>query len=792
MKRKIGDMAGACIGIMLAVCLCCMTGCSQGEAEEKGSNTGAAGREEKADFDLAAEQWTEPSVTEDSGEEWTLVEYKEDFGQKAPDKDMMSASDRSATDGSDYYTLEYYFKWNQAGEVSQKYYLTHIDLQTMKSQWAELTLSGEGQEKLAGLAEDLEEGIAYITGMDAQGGRVCLLVRQTDRENGVTSHCYAIWLDEQWKVESAVDLLPGLEKAGMCRDGITPEGILCDEEGRFYVGTAECGIFDSAGEFLKMLEVPGGSGDQVRCTCRLPDGCPVFEALDAENRQTILFCMDGPEQKVLYRGACDYAETRYMNARGEIYYLGRGGLSRWDAATGKCERIYQDSSLDPMACQAIVETEDGILLMAFYDNEDTFVLRLQRDADLKEETVTIYTIYQMFEYDTLVQHADEYCRKHPGIKIEFVTVKEESDDHAMALARLAARMTAGEKPDLFLVGSEDLEILQDKGALADLRELLPGELLEQIFPGVLKSGMVGDKLCGIANETFVNTVAVSRDVWPEETWSFRDVMALLEGENAVDDFIGVFGGRTQELLLFDLVLRDIRAGNSSLVDWEGKECYFDSEEFIGVLEFCKKYGLVSEDRDKMTFEEIMEGIHNGNILAYGVGGNLKFFSRDMAELGDDFHCVGFPTEGSYGGCVYCSGYVAMNADGENQEAAVDFIQYLLSERVQRSIGIGTVRRDVLTDNVRDGNTESQGFGTYQSPVFQTKEREIIPLDGKPDGSSFLPEYLEILEKADYMPQQVDDLGMMVIEEAGAFFSGDKSAEEAARVIQSRVWVYLNE
>ena len=718
-----------------------------------------------------------------------MVEYREDFGQNAPDKDMMRASDRSATDGYDYYTLEYYFKWDQAGAVIQKYYLTHVDMLTMESKRAELTLSGEGQEESAGLAEDLEEGNAYITGMDVLAGRVCLLVRQTDRESGASTHCYAVRLNEQWEVESAVDLLPGLEKAGMCWDGITPEGILCDGEGRFYIGTAEYGIFDSTGEFLKMLEAPGGNGSPVSHTCRLSDGRPVFEALDSESRQTIFFCQDGPEQQVLYRGTCDHAETRYMNAKGEIFYFGQEGLLRWDAATGKRERIYRDSGLNPLACQAIVETEDDTLLMAFYDNDETFVLRLQRDAEPEE---TVVTVYQRFKDNILVQRADEYCRKHPGVKIEFVTVSEEGDDSDMARTRLMARLTAGEKPDLFCVSSEDLEILQDKGALADLQELLPRELLDQIFPGVLQAGTVGDKLCGIADEASVDTVVVSRDIWPEETWSFKDVMMLVEGENAAGDFTGVFGGETQELLLFDLVLRDISAGRSSLVDWEGKECYFDSEEFIRVLEFCKKYGLASEDRDKMTFEEIMEGIHNRNILAYRVGGDLKGFSRAMAELGEDFYCVGFPTEGSYGGAVCCYDYIAVNADGENQKAAIDFIQYLLSERVQRSMGICTVRRDVLTDNVKDGNMESEGFGMYRFPVFQTKEREIISLDGKPDGSSFLPEYLEILEKADYMSYQVDDLGMMILEEAGGFFSGDMPAEEVAGTIQSRVWVYLNE
>lgn len=777
------------MGILLAVCLCCMTGCGQGEAGEEGNDTGTVEREEKADFDLTAEQWTEPGAVEDSGEAWTLVEYKEDFDQKTTDKSMMRASDRSASNGSDYYTLEYYFKWNRAGEVIQKYYLTHVDMQTLESERAELTISGEGQEELEGLAEDLEEGHADIAGMDALAGKVYLLVRQMDRENGVPSHCYAIRLDERWKAESVVDLLPGLEKAGMCRDGMMPEGILCDGEGRFYIGTEEYGIFDSTGEFLKMLEVPGGNRSQVRHACRLPDGRPVFEALDTENRQTIFFCQDGMEQKVLYRGICDYAETRYMNAKGEIFYFGQGGLLRWDAATGKRERIYQDSSLDSRSCQAIVETEEGTLLMAFYDNEETFVLRIQQDADLKEETITIY---QIFEDYTLVQHADEYCRKHPGVKIELVTVKEEGDDSDMARARLVAKMTAGEKPDLFWVSSEDLEILQGKGALADLQELLPRELLNQIFPGVLRAGMVEDRLCGIADEVYVDTVAISKDIWPEETWSLGDVMALVEGENAAGNFTGVLGGETWELLLFDLVLRDITAGNSAMVDWEGKECYFDSEEFIRILEFCKKYGLASEDRGKMTSEEIIEEIHNGNILAYRVGGDLQGFSRDMAALGDGFHCVGFPTEGSYGGCANCRSFIAINADGENQEAAIDFIRYLLSERVQRSKGIRTVRRDILTDNVIDGNKESEEFGMYQYPVFQNKDREVIPLAGKTDGSSFLPEYLDILEKAAYMSSMVDELGMMILEEAGGFFNGDMSAEEVAGTIQSRAWIYLNE
>lgn len=780
-------MAGACMGILLAVC--CMTGCSQGNSGEDGSGTGDAGRDKKADYDLAAERWTEAGEIEDSAEVWTLMEYREDFGQPASGQGMTLIKSRGVSDGTDYYILEDYLLRDQMAGAARKYYLTHVDMRTMECRRAEVILSGEGQEGLAGLAEDMRTGQACITGMDARDGKVCLLVAQPGGESDVPVYCYAVRLNEQWNVESAVDLLPGLEMAGMCSDGIPPEGFFCDGEGRFYVGTEKYGIFDSTGEFLKMLEASGGKESFLHQTCRLPDGRPVFEALDAESRQTTLFCLDGLEKKVLYQGACSYTETRYINEKGEIFFCGRGGLLRWDAATGKCECIYRDSGLNPLACQAIVELEEDTLLMVFCDNEETFMLRLQRDGKPEEK---VLTVYQLFKDETLIKHADEYCRRHPGIKIEVVTVQEEGDDSDAALARLAARMTAGEKPDLFWVSSEHLKVLQDKGALADLQELLPGELLEQIFPGVLQAGRVGNRLCGIANEAYVDTIVVSKDIWPGETWSLRDVMMLAEGENAAGDFTGVLGGETQELLLIDLVLRDIMAGRSSLVDREGKECRFDSEEFIKALEFCKKYGLASEDRDKMTFEEIMEGLHNGNILAYRVAGDLKGFSRTMAELGDDFHCVGFPTEGSYGGGVSCYSFIAVNAAGENQETAIDFVQYLLSGRVQRSMGIRTVRRDILTGSVIDGNGEAEGYGMYPYPVFKSKDREVVPLDGKPDGSSFLPEYVEILERAEYMSNTVDELGMMIIEEAGGFFSGDMTAEEVARVIQSRAWVYLNE
>lgn len=296
-----------------------------GEFRGRRKRHGRCRERKKADYDLAAESWAEEGEIEDSAEVWTLIEYREDFGQPASDQGMTLIKSRGVSDGTDYYILEDYLLREQTAGAARKYYLTHVDMRTMECRRAELILSGEGQEERLGLAEDMRAGQACITGMDVRDGNVCLLVAQLDGESDAPAYCYAIRLDEQWNVEGAVDLLPGLEMAGMCSDGIPPEGFFCDGEGRFYVGTERYGIFDSTGEFLKMLEASGGKESFLHQTCRLPDGRPVFEALDAESRQTTLFCLDGLEKRVLYQGACSYTETRYINEKGEIFFAAGAG-----------------------------------------------------------------------------------------------------------------------------------------------------------------------------------------------------------------------------------------------------------------------------------------------------------------------------------------------------------------------------------------------------------------------------------------------------------------------------------
>lgn len=283
-------------------------------------------------------------------------------------------------------------------------------------------------------------------------------------------------------------------------------------------------------------------------------------------------------------------------------------------------------------------------------------------------------------------------------------------------------------------------------------------------------------------------------VWQEETWRVADVLSLLEGRQAQGDpcdrWLSISYSLTAEQMLYDLGLKGIENTGervSTLVDMEQGKCFFDTPEFVRLLENCKEYGEVSGSREYMDPARQLEEVGSGRALALPCSGNLMEFSNVMAACEDGYRCVGYPTESGSGSYVNCSRFMAVNAAAEHYDIATGFIKEMLSEEVQReNFGISSVRRDVLTENV----VEHPAF--CETPVFMAGEKAYTPLEGKADGSSWVREYVELLEKGVPGNWEASEIQKIVMEEATAYFDGDKSAEDVAGAIQSRVSLYLDE
>ncbi len=63
--------------------------------------------------------------------------------------------------------------------------------------------------------------------------------------------------------------------------------------------------------------------------------------------------------------------------------------------------------------------------------------------------------------------------------------------------------------------------------------------------------------------------------------------------------------------------------------------------------------------------------------------------------------------------------------------------------------------------------------------------------GRKDGTSYADEFIELMDIA--VPGSVYyEIFDIVYEESGAYFAGDKTEQEVAHIIQSRVQLYLDE
>lgn len=753
-----------------------LAGC--GKAEEGGdADKGSSVKAERTAYDLGTGAWEGFEKLREPDEGWVVTDYWEESELDVSDPSMQRWAYHHRMDGTDFYLIQECGMQVSEKEWSIKYYLKHIDTKLRTEDMHELDFSGSGIA-FTELREAISAGRMMLQGADVVDGKICLFLAEYDSESKTIPHACAVLLDSEERIEKTVRLEPGLKEAGMIADGMLPQIFLFDRDGNFYLSNYhQIAVLDSDGKLMRKLD---NSNDEsvIMNTGRLPDGRPVFERVNHTLDRTEIFCFEDGEEKVLYQGKYSYVNVRYFNEYGQVFYLDQKSLLRWDAGKGVCDQIYLDASLKSEYCEAIMEdASDESILLTFYEGEMLYQVKLRQEPDREDKEITVYMLY---DDEDIVKYAAKYMQTHPGVKVTLIAGDEEDTD--IALNKLAAQIQQGQGPDL-IVGP--LESLQSQGIAADLTQLLPRELLDNIFKGVLQENTIDGRLYGISISASPSTIAVSRNVWQGDTWTPEDVMRLMEsgGEDG-KGFKSFMGGESSGQLLYYLAEKDIMAGKSSLVDFEKKQCYFDSEYFIRILEFCKKHGA---ETNSYAGGNRIDEMRSGKRLAGVVGGagNLRSFTMDLEALGDDFICVGYPTEGEYGGYVTVFSSIVMNAGTEHQEEALDFMEYLLGDKVQKEIGIYSVRRDVLVNNVRNAKGEDS------RPYYMNGKKWIVELGRKSDGSTFLSEYIQVMDRGVPDPVNLDEMSAIISEEADYFFQGDKTAEDAAEVIQSRVSIYLN-
>lgn len=390
---------------------------------------------------------------------------------------------------------------------------------------------------------------------------------------------------------------------------------------------------------------------------------------------------------------------------------------------------------------------------------------------------------------------------HVSIKTYFDTSNTTDTAYADAITAMNNDILTDDCPDIIDLSSLHIPALAQKGLLEDLGTYLDtsdkirkDDLLDSVINGYSYDG----KLVGIPNRIYINTLIGSvSDVGTAENWTVSEMLDVAKAnpDKAVMDY-ATKGSMLQVLISYD---------QDSFIDWEKGTCNFDNQDFIDVLEFCNT--LPDDDDDSVWDDDDSTPvkIKKGKVLLAPVSlAEPESIQEYQSYFTGESNFIGFPSNGGSGAYMDAFCLYGITSKSDVKEEAWAFIESSLTNVDDNGYyyGVSPLKSEIekqiaksqevsyATDEngeyILDENGEKITEGTssisygdwdYTYHPVTDEEAEI---------------FRNIINNAE--PSQTSDQTVLDIiqEEAGAYFSGQKSPEDVAGIIQSRINIYINE
>lgn len=391
----------------------------------------------------------------------------------------------------------------------------------------------------------------------------------------------------------------------------------------------------------------------------------------------------------------------------------------------------------------------------------------ERTADA--ETVLHLTCWiEDMELDQLIE---EFENEHPNVTIKVKAYYDDKSDFSVAASRMNAEIATGGYVDLYyLENAMDVMSLINVGLLADLYPLMQADESfhsDEYYENIWKAMELNGKLYEMPAEFQIGTImGPQRLLGDRNGWTIADYSAFASQQSDPETLLPKSRSYMLSCMtsyaMFDYI--DINNGS----------CSFDGASFAKWLEFV---GAFPEYVDDSVAAE-------AQLRAGWFSGMYEYIQR-REEYGDVLQFTGFPCDSAPGPCIETMTSFGISAQTEQTELCWEFIKMMLSQEYQEQViayGAFPMRKSVF---------ERQLSASMLPPE---KEAALV------SGDSLLGPLSE--EETERLRRMVENLSILrfryadvtdiIEEEAEGYFQGGKTAEDTAKVIQSRVEIYLSE
>ena len=442
--------------------------------------------------------------------------------------------------------------------------------------------------------------------------------------------------------------------------------------------------------------------------------------------------------------------------------------------------------------------EDGKLLVTTqsYDyvtyesvEEVAIIEEIPAEEAAKIKSITLACINSE---DQLEQRVIKLNKMNPDTRIRIKTFWEdinyEEVDYEDAMAQFITNMASDPEVDMIYFNSyspyADMMNFASKGLLIDLNTYLDADeevKREDLMGSILDACSYGDKLVGLPTGFSVSTVVgKASDVGTEPGWSFADMKALLESKEPGTQLF--YGVNRQWALNMCMNL-----GYKQFIDLENANCNFNTQDFIDVLEFAN---LFPEEFNWENAEDETILMNQGKVLLTAY--NLSDFAQIQLYteiFGDELTYIGYPTTEGNGALLSMGSTFAITKNCDQPEHAWKLIrEHFLPKDDSQNQGYYSYNLSIRNDEfdkfceqaMSDENNGSWGWGDFEVEIKPATQEQVDEVKALIAGITAVDGAIS------------NDIMNIINEEAAHYFAGQKTAEQVAETIQSRVWVYLSE
>ena len=440
------------------------------------------------------------------------------------------------------------------------------------------------------------------------------------------------------------------------------------------------------------------------------------------------------------------------------------GLSGYDLASGKVQTIASWRELGAQAdAEQIFRTDGGYVL--FSPNEAALTLVLWKaGAGSAKQVLTLavaadcpvwYEFTQLFENFNLSQQ--EY-------QIDYTIYLDSPYGDAEPMDVLRTKIMAGQSPDLFAFYSDGNQAppLAPRAVCADLRELFPDVTEDSLLPGLFDLLTQDGALYVLPLTVRVDTLIMPSNLIDSPGVTLEDLETARE--KMPSGWVPVDSWNTPENL-FGLTAAFCIG---RFVDRETGTCRFETQEFIDILDWCKNWG-----GDGSTPEAPEK-----TLMKLGWISSLSWLAsrEDIAKEwfdGAGYTYAGYPV-GEGGSAYLVLTSLGVSTSCQNLAGAKAFLAYCFSGKQESGLPANMeVLREELAQYKAGNHTDWYGEVENISEADKAK-------------------FLELLSSVTVLEGMDQALENILSEEADAYFAGAATAQQAAKIIQSRASLYLQE